>query len=87
MKIGLTVRAQVSLPLFYDGIEMDLGYRIDLLIEEKVIIEIKSVENLLPVHHKQVLTYLKLSNLKLALLVNFNCTDIDKSIFRKVNNL
>lgn len=87
MKIGLTVRAQVSLPLFYDGIEMDLGYRIDLLIEEKVIIEIKSVENLLPVHHKQVLTYLRLSNLKLALLVNFNCTDIDKSIFRKVNNL
>lgn len=85
--MDLVVRTQVSLPLFYDGIEMDLGYRIDLLVEEKVIIEIKSVENLLPVHQKQVLTYLKLSNLKLALLVNFNCTDIDKSIFRKVNNL
>ena len=71
----------------YDEIKMDVGYRIDLLVEKKVIIEIKSVENLAEVHHKQVLTYLKLSGLKLGLLVNFNCVEIDKSIFRKVNGL
>lgn len=66
---------------------MDVGYRIDLLVNGKVIIEIKSVENLAEVHHKQVLTYLKLSGCKLGLLVNFNCVDIGKSIFRKVNGL
>jgi GxxExxY protein len=56
-------------------------------VENKVIIEIKSVEYLADVHHKQVLTYLKLSRLKLGLLVNFNCTEIDQSIFRKVNGI
>ena len=86
-KDGLEVKAQVPLPLIYDEIKMDVGYRIDLLVENKVIIEIKSVENLAEVHHKQVLTYLKLSGLKLGLLVNFNCVEIDKSIFRKVNGL
>jgi GxxExxY protein len=86
-KEGLEVKAQVPLPLIYDEIKMDVGYRIDLLVENKVIIEIKSVENLAEVHHKQVLTYLKLSGLKLGLLVNFNCVEIDKSIFRKVNGL
>lgn len=86
-KDGLEVKAQVPLPLIYDEIKMDVGYRIDLLVEKKVIIEIKSVENLAEVHHKQVLTYLKLSGLKLGLLVNFNCVEIDKSIFRKVNGL
>lgn len=86
-KEGLEVKAQVSVPLVYDNIKMDVGYRIDLLVENKVIIEIKSVENLAEVHHKQVLTYLKLSGLKLGILVNFNCAEIDKSIFRKVNGL
>jgi GxxExxY protein len=57
------------------------------LVEEKVIIEIKSVEKLAEVHHKQVITYLKLSGKKLGLLINFNCTEIEKSIFRKVNGL
>jgi len=75
------------LPLIYDEIKMDVGYRIDLLVENKVIIEIKSVENLAEVHHKQVITYLKLSGIKLGLLVNFNCLEIEKSIFRKVNGL
>lgn len=87
VKEGLEVKAQVSVPLVYDNIKMDVGYRIDLLVENKVIIEIKSVENLAEVHHKQVLTYLKLSGLKLGILVNFNCAEIDKSIFRKVNGL
>ncbi|HMZ88776.1 MAG TPA: GxxExxY protein [Chitinophagales bacterium] len=84
---GLNVRRQVSLPLVYDGVKMDIGYRIDLLIEDLVIIEIKSAENLTKVHHKQLLTYLKLSGHKLGILVNFNCSDITKNIFRKVNYL
>jgi GxxExxY protein len=86
-KDGLNIESQVALPLIYDDIKMDVGYRIDILVENKVIIEIKSVENLAEVHHKQVLTYLKLSGLKLGILVNFNCSEIDKSIFRKVNGL
>jgi len=87
LKVGFKVKTQVPLPLVYEDINLNLGYRIDLLVEDKVIIEIKSVENLAEVHHKQVLTYLKLSGLKLGLLVNFNCVDIEKSIFRKVNGL
>ena len=86
-KEGLEVKSQVPLPLIYDEIKMDIGYRIDLLVENKVVIEIKSVENLAEVHHKQVITYLKLSGIKLGLLVNFYCTEIEKSIFRKVNGL
>jgi len=86
-KMGLDVESQVALPLIYDEIRMDVGYRIDLLVEDLVIIEIKSVENLAEVHHKQVITYLKLSGKKLGLLVNFNCARIDESIFRKVNGL
>ena len=87
IKSGLTVRAEVGVPVIHDDVILDVGYRIDLLVEDKVIIEIKSLESLAPVHHKQVLTYLKLSGRKLAILVNFNCDDIQKSIFRKVNGL
>ena len=87
VKEGLEVKSQVPLSLEYDDIKMDVGYRIDLMVENKVIIEIKSVENLAEVHHKQVLTYLKLSGLKLGILVNFNSVEIEKSIFRKVNGL
>lgn len=86
-KLGLKVRTQVALPVIHGNIKLNVGYRIDLLVEEKVIIEVKSVEALAPVHHKQVLTYLRLSGLKLGLLVNFNTDDISKSIFRKVNGL
>ena len=84
---GLQVEQQVQLPIIFNDIELDAGYRIDLLINRLIIVEIKSVENLAPVHHKQVLTYLKLSGLKLRLLVNFNSVDIKNSIFRKVNGL
>lgn len=73
--------------MFYEELKMEVGFRLDLLIENKVIIEIKSVENLAEVHHKQILTYLKLTDLKLALLVNFNVENINKGIFRKVNGL
>ena len=86
-KQGLEVKTQVPLPLIYEEVKLDVGYRIDILVENKVIIEIKSVEAISEVHHKQVITYLKLSGLKLGLLVNFNCEDIQKSIYRKVNKL
>lgn len=86
-KAGLTVKRQVELPMIYDTIKVNVGYRLDLLVENKVIIELKSVETLLDVHHKQVITYLKLSGLKLGLLVNFNSDNISKNIFRKVNGL
>ena len=87
IKTDLNVKTQVMLPMIYETIKMDNGYRLDLLVEDKVIIELKSVEILLDVHHKQLITYLKLLELKLGLLVNFNCDDISKNIFRKVNGL
>jgi GxxExxY protein len=87
IKEGLDVKSQVALPVTFESIKLDVGYRIDILVNDKVIIEIKSVEALHEVHHKQVLTYLKLSGKKLGLLVNFNTDQIEKSIFRKVNGL
>lgn len=86
-KSGLNVKEQVALPVVYENEHLDAGYRIDLLVDEKVIIEIKSMENLAEVHHKQLITYLKLSGKKLGLLVNFNSSKIEESIYRKVNNL
>lgn len=82
---GLNVQHQVGLPLVYQKLKLEVGYRIDLLVENKVIVEIKSVENLHEVHHKQILTYLRLSGLKVGLLVNFNTTQIDQEIHRKIN--
>lgn len=84
---NLQVRVEVPVPVYYEEEKLELGFRLDLLIENKVIIELKSVETLAPVHHKQVLTYLKLTKLKLGILVNFNVDDISKGVFRKVNNL
>jgi GxxExxY protein len=86
-QLGLLVKMEVALPMIYEGLKFEAGFRIDILVNEKVIIEVKSIENLAEVHHKQVLTYLKLSGLRLGILVNFNCNDISKSIFRKVNGL
>lgn len=84
---GLKVKTEIPVPLIYNDIKMNHGYRLDMLVNDKVIIEVKSVETLQEVHHKQVITYLKLTELKLALLVNFNVADISKGIFRKVNGL
>lgn len=81
------VEVQVPIPLIYSEIKLDIGFRADIIVEKKVIIEIKSVENVAEVHHKQILTYLRLTGLKLGILVNFNSDDISKSIYRKVNNL
>jgi len=86
-KEGLKVEKEVAIPVFYENIKLDVAYRMDLLVENKVIIEVKSVENLAKVHHKQVLTYLKITGMKLAILVNFNVDNINEGIFRKVNNL
>ena len=85
---GLTVFREVAIPVYYNGTKLDkVGFRLDLLVDEKVIIEVKSVETLAKIHHKQVQTYLKITNLKLAILVNFNVVNINDGIFRKVNNL
>jgi len=86
-KRGLDVKSQVPINIVYDGIDMGAGFKMDLLVEDKVIIEMKSVETLVLVHHKQLLTYLKLTNLKLGILVNFNTSEINKIIIRKVNGL
>jgi len=86
-KEGLKVKREVPIQVIYDDIDLDVGFRLDLLIENKVIVEIKSVEKLAKVHHKQVLTYLKITDLCLAILVNFNVDDITSGIFRKVNHL
>jgi GxxExxY protein len=83
---GLFVERQVGLPLIYNNLKMEVGYRLDLLIERKVIVEIKSVEILSKLHFKQLVTYLKLSDLRVGILVNFNTAEISSSIHRKVNN-
>ncbi len=86
-KTGLTVATQVPIPVIYDDVRLELGFRLDLLVEGRVIVEIKSVEGLLDVQHKQLLTYLKLSKRKLGLLLNFNVVSLKDQIVRLVNNL
>jgi len=78
---------EVALPLIYEEVKLDIGYRIDLFVMKKVIIEVKSVEALTDVHTAQVLTYLKLSDCKLGLLINFNVARLKNGIKRIVNNL
>jgi GxxExxY protein len=86
-KLGYKIERQLALPLIYEDIKFDQGFRIDILVENKVIIELKSVEALVDVHYKQLLTYLKLSNKKLGILVNFNSNTISNNIKRIVNHL
>ncbi|MES2780952.1 MAG: GxxExxY protein [Bacteroidota bacterium] len=80
--LGLDVKTQHPLPFIYKEIRMEVGYRLDLLVNDTVFVEIKSVENLAPVHHLQTLTYLKLSGKKLGLLINFNTTKLVNGIHR-----
>jgi GxxExxY protein len=84
---GLNCEYEVPISVDYQGEQLGLGFRIDILVNKKVIIEVKSVENLAEVHHKQILTYLKLTNIKLGILVNFNEENINDGIHRKVNGL
>lgn len=86
-KQGLNVEKQKPLPLIYEEVKLDIGYRIDVIVNNKLIIEIKSVEALNDVHFAQLLTYLKLTNCKLGLLINFNVTLIKNGVKRVVNNL
>ena len=86
-KTGLNVEKQKSLPLIYEEVKLDVGYRIDIIVENKLIIEIKSVEALNDLHFAQLLTYLKLTNCKLGLLINFNVSLIKNGVKRVVNNL
>ncbi|MGZ3921404.1 MAG: GxxExxY protein [Bacteroidia bacterium] len=84
---GYETKTQVGVPMKYANIKMDIGFRLDILVNDLVIIEIKSVEALADVHHKQLLTYLKLSNKKLGLLINFNSFPLKDNIIRIVNKL
>lgn len=84
---GLLVQKQLPMPFIYKEIKMDIGYRLDLLIENKVIVEVKSIETLAPVHFSQLLTYLKLSEKKLGPLINFNCKTLKEGVHRIVNDL
>lgn len=84
IKDGLWVEKEKALPLVYHEVKLDIGYRIDLLVDRKVVVETKSVESLTDVHIAQVLTYLKLSGCKVGLLLNFNVADLKKGIKRLI---
>ncbi|OXG02253.1 GxxExxY protein [Flavobacterium araucananum] len=86
-KKGLFVERQKTLPVIWDEIKLDIGFRTDLIIENKLILEIKSIEKITEVHAKQVMTYLKITKMKLGLLINFNVPLIKFGITRIVNNL
>ena len=81
-KRDLLVERQVPLPVKYDGLELEAGFRLDLLVNRALIIELKTVDSLLPIHHAQILTYLKLSGLRLGLLINFNSATLKSGIKR-----
>jgi GxxExxY protein len=84
---GLEVKTQVPVPMMYAGIKFDVAFRLDIIVEDKVIFEVKSVSELIDIHHKQLLTYLKLTNKKLGLLINFNSSSLNQSIIRIANKL
>ena len=86
-KDGLHIASQVPLKVSYDGKTLPIDYRLDLLVVDKVIVELKSVDEMKKVYFKQLTTYLKISDRHLGILVNFNCTDINKNIWRIANNL
>ena len=84
-KQNLQVFSQVFLPVVYDGVRLDAGYKIDLLVEDKIIVELKTVERVLPVHEAQLISYLKLSNRRIGLLINFNVGRLRDGIRRLAN--
>ena len=84
-KRGLKIQSQVGLPVIYDGIKIDLGYRLDILVDDAVIIELKAVTTITPLHEAQLLSYLKLSGKHLGLLINFNVTLLKDGIKRRIN--
>jgi len=86
-KQGIRAATQVELPIYYDGHTIEAGYRIDLLVEDKIIIELKAVDKLLPVHEAQLLSYLKLADKRLGLLINFNVNQLRNGIKRMAHDL
>ena len=86
-KAGLKVEKEITLPIIYKEIKLDQGYRIDLLVENKLVIELKTVENYTPVHFAQILTYLKLGDYPLGLLINYNSKILRNSIKRFINTI
>ena len=82
---GHNVKSQLGVPVVYNGVNLDIGFRLDLLVDDLVIVELKSVEAVHPVHYKQLLTYLRLTNKKLGLLINFNAVTLKNSITRIIN--
>jgi GxxExxY protein len=85
-KRGLTVRAQHPVPIIYDGVRIDVGYKIDLVVEDAVVVELKAVSNVLPIHEAQLLSHLKLSGHRVGLLINFHVQRLKDGIKRMVNN-
>ena len=83
---GLSVEPQKALPVRYRDVKLDCGYRLDLLVEEKVIVELKSIDRLLPIHSAQLLSYLKLSKCKVGLLINFNVKILKSGLRRIIND-
>ena len=84
---GMLVERQVELPVVYDGVRLDAGYRLDILVERKVVVEVKAVEKLLPIHTAQILAYLRMGGHKLGFLLNFNVLHMKDGIRRVVNGL
>jgi GxxExxY protein len=85
VKLGLRSEAQVGLPLVYEGEKLEIGYRIDLLVEDLVVVELKSIDALAPIHQAQILSYLKLSGKSIGVLINFNVVHLKDGIQRFVN--
>ena len=85
-KAGLTFQRQVGLPVQYESIRLDCGYRIDLIVDNRVIVELKAVEKMLPIHEAQLLTYLKLAKISVGLLINFNVPILKAGVKRMVNH-
>ena len=83
---GLTIEVEKAVPVYYEGVRLDGGYRLDLLVEDAIIVEVKSAEKVLPVHYAQLLSYLKLLNKRVGLLINFNTPRVTLGIKRVVNH-
>ncbi len=81
---NIKFRTQVAMPIEYEGVKLDAGFRLDMLVEDQIIVELKSIEKLMPLHHAQLLTYLRLSKCRLGLLINFNTQRLIDGIVRKV---
>jgi GxxExxY protein len=84
---GLRIERQKAIPIIFEGVRLDCGFRCDLIIEKKLLLEVKSVESLHDIHMSQILTYLKLTDLRLGLLINFNVVQLKDGIRRVANNI